>query len=133
MADIFNQDAGLFRERFSPTRYGVKNSRELESKAPPDPTFGPKRNGDYWLVAASLGSSNGYSYAVPYPGIVVDVGTYRHLRKVFRCQGYQAGRRYRRVLLVSPAVVRETPPEGWSIVKTGVLALTGGEPDVDSD
>ena len=133
MTEIYNQDPGLFRERFAPTRFGVRNARELESQARAEPLFGPKRNGDYWLVAAAPGSNPGHSSAVPYPGIEVDAATYRHLKKVFKCMGYQAGRRYRGVRLVSPALVTEMPPEGWNIVKTGVIALTGGEPDVDLD
>jgi hypothetical protein len=133
MADIFNHGPGVFQERFTPARYGVRNTRDLETRAGAEPAFGPEPDGDYWLVEAGAGSGAGDGYAVPYPGIEVDGATIRHLSKVFKCMGYQAGRRYRGVWLVSPAVVRQTAPEGLRIVNTGVLALTEGEPDVDSD
>ena len=133
MADIFNHGPTVFQERFTPARYGVRNTREMETRAGAEPAFGPEPDGDYWLVEAGSGAGAGDGYAVPYPGIEVDGTTIRHLSKVFKCMGYQAGRRYRGVWLVSPAVVRQTAPEGLRIVNTGVLALTEGEPDVDSD
>jgi hypothetical protein len=133
MAELFNQDPGAFRERFSPTRFGVTNLGKFRSQPKADPAFGPKRNGDYWLVATGPYANSRYACVVPYPGIEVDAETFRHLRKVFNCMGYQAGRRYSGVRLVLPAVVKEMPAEGWNIVKTGIIELTKGEPDVDVD
>jgi hypothetical protein len=104
-----------------PEPFGAVNTNELQRSANASPTFGRTDRGAYLLIKTRIGEA----YVVPKPGLVYQEAYHKGeaMGRVFECEGYQPGSRYRYVELVRPALFSRRSGK-WELCSPGKIRVS---------
>jgi len=124
----YNESPNELKRRFEVREFTVSNMQAMGKEQGVKPVYclvEPGRQGEYWLISMD----DGASYAVPRPKPAYNLGQFRSagMDRVFTCNGFIEGQRYRKAEVVKPARFREIGRDELEIVEQGILELGQGE------
>ena len=116
LVHTYNSEPGNWRRGYRPASFGASNVDEIW-KTGGDPKFTKKEGGIYHLVEAE-----NRGYVVPEPGLRLQENYFRSegINHLFVCRNFRPGASWARILLVSPAVVKENG-DRWAVLEKGEL------------
>jgi hypothetical protein len=116
---IYNSEPQKLKEEFAVDLFGILNPGDLRTDPDAEPQLGISNEGSCWLVV-----SGAEEYIVPKPGLIYQSAYHSvgGMRKMFDCQGYEPGYRYKHLRLIRPGRVKHYQ-NSWRLVERGMIAV----------
>jgi len=125
----YNENPQEFKRRFDVREFTVANMQAMGKGQGVTPVFrlAEPGQGEYWLI-----SQGGINYALPRYKAIYNLGQFKSagMDRVFACNGFVEGYRYRKLEVVKPAKFHERGGDELEMVDQGVLELEQGEKEV---